>query len=105
MKTVLIKQGVRFLGVGYAVTGKAIPVDDDAVADELVRLGFAEAAPAGRVDGPGGDDDHSPEDHGQGDSTDDHPDPNHIHQKSLFAAPENKALQAAPENKHEEQDQ
>jgi hypothetical protein len=112
MKTVLIKQDVRFLGVGYSVTGKPIPIEDDAVADELIKLGFAEEAAVDVAD-PGSDDDADSgrdnddhgADHGQGGSTDDQPDPDRIHQKSLFAAPENKALQAAPENKHKEQDQ
>lgn len=100
MKTILITQDVRFLGVGYSVTGKAIPVEDDA-ATELIKLGFAEE-PAADVSDSGNDDDQSANDDGRGGSVEDDTDPNRVHQKTLFDAPENKALQNAPENKQEE---
>lgn len=94
MKKILIIKDVRLLGVAYPVTGKAVEVED-AVAAELLKFNFAKEPPE-EVE-PGGSGSAAGDDADQSQSTGDQ-----IKQKSLFAAPENKAIGAAEENKKEE---
>lgn len=105
MKKIMIVQDVRFLGVAYPV-GKVVEVEDAAAA-EMLKFGFAQEPliwieqqgddPGGSGSSDGDDTDQSHDDADQSQSTGDQ-----IRQKSLFAAPENKAIGAAEENKKEE---